>query len=615
MGGSLNTNNPTIVAAFRSAVEHQALIALVVLAVAAVAWNVHRSVQAHAAARPGLRAVPVAPAPLPAEPMGRRVARVAFGALWVLDGLLQLQSSMPLGMPGGVMEPAASGSPGWVHNLVRFGTTVWGNHPISAAAAVVWIQIGIGVWLLVAPRGRWSRLGGLASVGWGLAVWVFGEAFGGIFAPGASWLFGAPGAVLLYVVAGALIALPERSWAGQRLGRVVLGLSGVFFVGMAILQAWPGRGFWQGRTAHGGLGTLATMVRSMAATPQPAALSAMVRGFERFDVAHGWAVNLCVVVALASIGLLLASGKRRLVVMGAGAAVVLCLADWLLVEDLGFLGGVGTDPNSMLPVLAVVMVGTVAVLRPPATSETTAAAGDRTVEPPGSGTWPWKERLTANPGYLLRVLMTVVALGVVLIGAAPMALAATNPVAAPILSQAIDGSPQQVNAPAPPIHLIDQEGRPVTLATLRGRAVALTFLDPVCTVDCPVIAQELRLADQLLGSQAPHVAMVAMVANPLYHSVADVRAFDRQEGLDHLANWMFLTGSPAQLAAEWRLYGQQVDVAPGGAMVAHSEYALIITPNGRLHDVLDDSPGQASTSLKSSFAGIVASDLRSVLHR
>ena len=57
--------------------------------------------------------------------------------------------------------------------------------------------------MLAASRGPLSRLAGLASVGWGLVVWVFGEAFGSIFAPGLTWLFGAPGAVLIYCVAGA----------------------------------------------------------------------------------------------------------------------------------------------------------------------------------------------------------------------------------------------------------------------------------------------------------------------------------------------------------------------------------------------------------------------------
>ena len=105
-------------------------------------------------------------------------------------------------------------------------------------------------------------------MGWGLVVWVFGESFGGIFAPGLTWLFGAPGAVLIYCVAGALIALPERVWHDPRLGQAILAGLGLFLVAMAVLQAWPGRGFWQG-ISHGQRGTLAGMTGSMAQTPQP----------------------------------------------------------------------------------------------------------------------------------------------------------------------------------------------------------------------------------------------------------------------------------------------------------------------------------------------------------
>ncbi len=96
-------------------------------------------------------------------------------------------------MPGKVLRPAAAGSPDWVVRLVNFGAEAWTRHPTSAAASAVWIQLGIGMFLLVAPRGRWSRLAGLGSVAWGLVVWVFGEAFGAIFAPGLTVLFGAPG--------------------------------------------------------------------------------------------------------------------------------------------------------------------------------------------------------------------------------------------------------------------------------------------------------------------------------------------------------------------------------------------------------------------------------------
>src|SRR6185437_14701463 len=168
-------------------------------------------------------------------------------------------------------------------------------------SAAVWIQAGLGLWMIIAVRGRSARLAGLAGAAWGLAVWAFGEAFGGIFAPGLTVLFGAPGAALLYVAAGALLALPERAWDGPRLGRLLLGAAGAFFLGMALLQAWPGRGFWQG-TVAGRPGTLTAMITDMAGTSQPSALHAVVAGFGDFTAAHGFAVNLTAVTALALIG-------------------------------------------------------------------------------------------------------------------------------------------------------------------------------------------------------------------------------------------------------------------------------------------------------------------------
>ena len=99
-----------------------------------------------------------------------------------------------------------------------------------------------------------------------------------------------------------------------------------------------------------------------------------------------------------------------------------------------------------------------------------------------------------------------------------MAIASTNPNADPILAQAIDGTPDATDIPAPHFQLVDQYGRSVTLGTLRGKAVALTFLDPVCVSDCPLIAQEFKDADHLLGSDARNVELVAVVVNPLYRA-------------------------------------------------------------------------------------------------
>src|ERR1700759_3876797 len=267
MNNGLNIHDPVVVSAFRAALLHQGLIALAIFALLSVAW-----VGLRGPAGAGETAA-VATAP---EPRAHRVLRIGFGLLWLLDGLLQAQPGMAAGLPSQVIEPGATSSPHWVQHLVNWAGTAWSYHPVQAAAAAVWIQVGIGLWLLAAPRGLVARLAGLASVAWGLVVWVFGESFGGIFAPGLTWLFGAPGAAALYCPAGALIARPGRSWATALIGRTVLAAAGAFFIGMAVLQAWPGRGFWQG-TLHGTPGTLTGMVRAMAGTPQPALFAGWAR--------------------------------------------------------------------------------------------------------------------------------------------------------------------------------------------------------------------------------------------------------------------------------------------------------------------------------------------------
>jgi cytochrome oxidase Cu insertion factor (SCO1/SenC/PrrC family) len=132
--------------------------------------------------------------------------------------------------------------------------------------------------------------------------------------------------------------------------------------------------------------------------------------------------------------------------------------------------------------------------------------------------------------------------------------------------------------------------------------VLLTFLDPVCTTDCPIIAQELKQAGTLLGAQDKDVMLVAVVANPTYRSTVFTQAFDRQEGLAAVPNWLYLTGSSSQLAALWRQYGVTVENLPAGAMSAHNDLVLVIDRSGEVRQELNADPGPGTTSTKSSFA-------------
>jgi cytochrome oxidase Cu insertion factor (SCO1/SenC/PrrC family) len=616
MGSVLQLTNPTVVAAFRAALVHQGIIALLIFFLLALVWVSAR--EWVPSSRPGGSGS--AAAATFTEPPARRVLRIGFGILWIFDGILQGQQAMPLGLPSQVIQPAAASSPGWVQQIVNWGVRGWTYHPVDAAAAAVWIQIGIGIWLLSAAQGRWSRLGGLASVGWGLIVWVFGEAFGGVFAPGLTWLFGAPGAALLYCVAGALVALPERAWSGQRLGRLVVAAFGLFLTGMAVLQAWPGRGFWQGTAGPSGGGRkasgLAAMVRQMGQTSQPKFLSSLVSGFASFTAAHGFAVNLTAVIVLAAIGVALLSGQPRLLRPALLVLLVACLADWVLIEDFGIFGGVGTDPNSMIPMALVAVAVFLALTSPaPATAGAPAVA-----EPaPQVGARAWRERL--NPGRLghalgttsFRTIAAIGALGVAALGAFPMVAASASTSADPIIAEALDGSSAPLDFRAPAFQLTDQAGQQVSLASLRGKVVLLTFLDPVCTSDCPLIAQEFRQANQLLGASARHVELVAVVANPIYRQLAFTQAFDRQENLAGLPNWRYLTGTLPQLKQVWQQYSVAADITPGGGMIGHSDVAYVIDAAGRTRWELNFDPGPGTASSQSSFAAELSTAAQQVL--
>ena len=213
----------------------------------------------------------------------------------------------------------------------------------------------------------------------------------------------------------------------------------------------------------------------------------------------------------------------------------------------------------------------------------------------------------------IRSVAVAGALGLIILGAAPMAAAQANANADPILAESIAGSTAPLNFPAKAFQLTDQHSRTVSLASLRGKVVLLTFLDPVCTSDCPLIAQEFRAAGQLLGASARKVELVAVVANPVYHQVAFTQAFDRQERLTQVPNWLYLTGSVPQLQQVWRDYGITAQILPAGSMISHPDIAYVIDQAGQVRAELNTDPGPGTTATKSSFAVLLAGAARNAL--
>jgi cytochrome oxidase Cu insertion factor (SCO1/SenC/PrrC family) len=528
---------------------------------------------------------------------------------------------MPLNMANQIVQPTAHASPGWVDHLVNFGITIWNNHPVTAASAAFWIQIGVAIWLLTASRGLWSRAGGLVSAAWGLGVWIFGESFGGLFAPGYSWLFGAPGAVLLYAIVGVFLALPDQVWTNARLGLWTLRTVGAFTLIMGIVQAWPGRGFWQGQSHPSSApGTLTGMVQSMAQTSQPHLFSSPVRNFAQFDASHGWGVNLFAVVVLIVLGLAFvgATVRDQRVRTGFGRLPllafvvifgVICVADWILVQDLGFFGGLGTDPNSMVPFIVFVSGSYLWVAHPATALENIATFRLARSLPTLSAL---RSYVGLQPNQSLRSFAAGGALFITVFGAIPVGVAAFNPMADSIISQAVDGTPAAEVRPAPNFTFINELNHRVSLTQFKGKTVVLTFLDPVCISDCPIIGQEIRQTDLLLGAAASQVEFVAINANPLYRSTAYTTAFSTQEGLNSFTNWQFLTGSLPSLQSIWTQYGVTVSYYGPGSMIAHNDIMYVIGSDGQIHYIINSDPGSGTRVTESSFENTLLSTINAV---
>jgi len=512
----------------------------------------------------------------PSEPAARRILRLGFGIFWLIAGFLQLQPDMPLGLPINVVGPAAAGAPGWLQSVITPFTDAWLRHPVLGASAVVWLEIGLGIWMLCANRGRWSRAAGAASFAWAVVVWIFGNALGGMFLGPISWMFGAPGATVFYALAGFLLAVPEGALRDRVVLTRIARAFGLLLAVLAVVQAWPGRGFWAGGTAAKP-GAISAMADSMATLKQPAAMEQLQHQLSSFALHGSWVINLVVVVGLGLVAAGLLRGSTHSVGLAARLYLVLSLLNWIAIQDLGIFGGLATDVNSMLPSLVIPFALWAGLLEIDRANEAEVVT-------------PVADRLTPE-----RVIGAWVGVAALILGAVPLLGLVVWPGASADAASAAGPGVARVELKAPEISLIDQNATPFTLSSLQGKKVILTFLDPTCSSECPIEAQQMRAAADALGADAG-VEFVVVNCNPQVTSAASMRAFDEQEHLTNWAAWHFLTGTPAQLAAVWKQWGIQVQIGKNGSMVMHTEPFFAIDTDGVVRFTWDATTGEGASS-------------------
>ncbi len=154
------------------------------------------------------------------------------------------------------------------------------------------------------------------------------------------------------------------------------------------------------------------------------------------------------------------------------------------------------------------------------------------------------------------------------------------------------------STPAPDFHLKDQFGKAISLAQFKGKPVVLTFLYTHCPDVCPLTAEKIHTTMQSLGSDAQHIAVLAVSMDPKGDTAATAQNFASTHKLGDY--FYYLIGTHSELAPIWASYSVDAQAATSSGIVDHSSAIYVIDKQGNERALLDNgfSPSQLASDLK-----------------
>ncbi len=313
--------------------------------------------------------------------LSRKLIRQILGALWLIDGILQLQPQMfTMNMVNGVMVPTVDGQPGLIASSLHWVIAVTTQNLIVVNLLIAAVQIVLGILLLT---GVWVRGTIIASIVWSLIVWYAGEGMSMLLTGQAGALSGAPGAVLLYPLLGLLVYPKDQPEGAVSDGREEPLLSqwnfrwvlAGFWVLAALLQLQPY--WWQpgqvsqtisGMAGQGGLNGFV--------------VDPILNGLSALTAHNEVAINIVLVVVFLALGVGLAVSKEHQIHPWLIASIIVSFILWWGAQGFGMIfTGMATDFNSglLLIVMALACWPKASALRP---AQDRVTRGVESVSPP-----------------------------------------------------------------------------------------------------------------------------------------------------------------------------------------------------------------------------------------
>jgi hypothetical protein len=266
---------------------------------------------------------------------------VALAAMWIVDGLLQLQpAQFSSGFAVGI-EMNAMAQPSAIAHLELAVGRLIGSVAAPSTVLIALVQLALGATMLIR---RTRRLALAASIPWALAIWAVGEGFGGVATGFAMLPTGAPGAALLYAVLAALLVFDQLSPNNDRRQRNFRFVWSTLWVVAAALQL--------GSRVPASLMLRANFNEISAG--EPGLLAGLDHRLAALTGGHAAATT----ALLAFVELLLACAPwishRRLALCATLGAL---MAIWVVGENLGGIFTWSASDIGITPLLALIALG------------------------------------------------------------------------------------------------------------------------------------------------------------------------------------------------------------------------------------------------------------------
>jgi protein SCO1/2 len=139
-----------------------------------------------------------------------------------------------------------------------------------------------------------------------------------------------------------------------------------------------------------------------------------------------------------------------------------------------------------------------------------------------------------------------------------------------------------VGREVPDFTLINQNGRPVSLSSLRGQVVAVTFIYTRCPLPdyCPRMITNLQAIERRFPDRVgKELALAAITFDPQHDTPQQMKAYARAFQADR-PGWQFLTGSIEDVSRVCARFG--VEFWPEEGLITHTLQTVVIDREGKL---------------------------------